>query len=156
MNDSFKRGAAAEIGPLIREKLALGETVTLQISGDSMRPFLKPGRDAAVLESIRDWPPKRGDVLFFQRADGGYVLHRVRKISGEGLVMNGDAQTWTEGPVTREMAVALASGFLRKGKLVTNEQTGYRLYKALWPCTRPLRRGLFALWRGVKKLLGKG
>lgn len=112
----FSQGPAAEIGPRIESALARGETVTLQISGDSMRPTLKPRRDAAVLEPLQTWPPRRGEILFFRRANGEYVLHRVLRLTPEGPIMNGDAQGWTEGPVPRAQVLARASGLLRNGQ----------------------------------------
>lgn len=108
----FSQGPAAEIGPRIESALARGETVTLQISGDSMRPTLKPRRDAAVLEPLQTWPPRRGEILFFRRANGEYVLHRVLRLTPEGPIMNGDAQGWTEGPVPRRRCWPGASGLL--------------------------------------------
>lgn len=153
--DGFQRGDAVVIGPQIEQMLSEGQQVTLQISGDSMRPTLKPRRDAAVLEPIDSWPPKQGDIIFFKRQEGVYVLHRVRRVVDGGVIMNGDAQGWTEGPVTRDMAVAKAVALVRNGKLVDVNQRGYRAYAAAWRFTRPVRRPLFAIWRGVKRILGK-
>ena len=149
-DQEFERGAASVIGPKIREKLALGETVTLQISGDSMRPTLHPRRDALVLENLKQWPPKKGEILFFQRESGGYVLHRVIKVVGEGCIVNGDAQTWTEGPVTQEMSIARASALIRNGRVINADNLLYRMLLRAWGITRPLRFKMFALWRKVK------
>ncbi len=151
----FSQGPAAEIGPRIESALARGETVTLQISGDSMRPTLKPRRDAAVLEPLQTWPPRRGEILFFRRANGEYVLHRVLRLTPEGPIMNGDAQGWTEGPVPRAQVLARASGLLRNGRLLDTRQGAYRAYVALWRLTRPVRKSMFACWRAVKRLLGR-
>ena len=153
--DGYRRGDAAEIGPVIEAMIERGEPVTLQVSGDSMRPPLKPRRDAVVLSKLPAWPPKRGTILFFKRKTGEYVLHRVLRVVGDGCILNGDAQQWTEGPVTQEMAVAYATAIVRKGKLIDSDAKGYRAYVRLWRLSRPVRRPVFALWRGVKKLLGR-
>ncbi len=157
VNDGFQRGDAASIGPRIERLLAEGQQVTLQVSGDSMRPTLKPRRDAVVLAPMDTWPPKRGDILFFQsdRSPSGYSLHRVRRVTPDGPMMNGDAQNWTEGPIPREKVLAKAVALLRAGKPVDVGAIGYRLYVRLWSVTRPVRRPIFAAWRGVKRILGR-
>lgn len=152
--DGYQRGDAAEIGPMIEAMIEAGQNVTLQISGDSMRPTLKPRRDAAVLSRVRQWPPEKGTILFFKRKTGEYVLHRVLRVKDGACTMNGDAQEWTEGPVTEQMAIAEAIAIIRKGRMIEAEQSKYRAYVRLWRLTRPLRKPMFALWRGMKKLLG--
>ncbi|MDR0896700.1 MAG: S26 family signal peptidase [Oscillospiraceae bacterium] len=155
INDGFTRGAAADIGPKIEFLLAQGQQVTLQISGDSMRPTLKPRRDAAVLAALQKWPPRRGDILFFksERSAGGYTLHRVLRVRPEGVIMNGDAQGWIEGPIPREAVIGQAVALLRNGKPLNVQGRGYRVYVALWRFTRPFRWPLFALWRAIKGAL---
>ena len=153
--DGYQRGDAAEIGPMIEAMIEAGQNVTLQISGDSMRPTLKPRRDAAVLSRVRQWPPEKGTILFFKRKTGEYVLHRVLRVKDGACTMNGDAQEWTEGPVTREMAIAEAIAIVRKGKMIEVENPKYRVYVRLWRLTKPIRRPMFACWRAIKKLAGK-
>lgn len=156
-SDGFRRGAAADIGPQIEWMLQSGRQVTLQISGDSMRPTLKPRRDAAILEPLDTWPPERGDILFFksERSPSGYALHRVVRVEGDGAYVNGDAQNWTEGPILQAAALAHAVALVRKGKLMDVKKPLYRAYVALWRYTRPVRKPLFAIWRKFKSLLGR-
>jgi signal peptidase I len=149
------RGAAADIGPQIEFLLAQGQQVTLQVSGDSMRPTLKPRRDAVVLSALQSWPPRRGDILFFRsaRSAAGYSLHRVVRVRPEGVFMNGDAQGWVEGPVPRDAVLARAVALVRKGKPMNVQAPAYRVYVALWRFTRPVRWPMFALWRALKGAL---
>lgn len=157
MGDDFTRGSAAQIGPQIEALLAQGQQVTLEISGESMRPTLKPGRDAVVLARFEDWPPRRGDILFFKsdRSPSGYALHRVKRVETGGPVMNGDAQNWLEGPIARDRVLARAIMLLRAGKPVDVDGRGYRAYVWLWGLTRPIRWPLFAAWRGIKGFLAR-
>lgn len=151
--DGYTRGDASIIGPQIESMLSQGEQVTLQISGDSMRPMLKPRRDAVVLAPLTHWPARKGDILFFysMRAASGYALHRVVRVTPEGVYMNGDAQNWIEGPIPREMVLAIAIAFIRKGKPVSIQNPLYKLYVFLWRSTRRVRFQLFALWRKIKR-----
>lgn len=155
--DGYLRSSAGDIGPQMEFMLGEGIPVTLQISGDSMRPLLKPYRDAVVLEKFTDWPPKRGDILLFrsERSASGYAVHRAVAIKKDGPIMNGDCQNWVEGPVEKERVLAKATVLLRKDEPVDMDSFGYRLYVRLWPVTRVIRWPLFALWRGIKRLLGR-
>lgn len=152
----FTQGSARDIGPQIEMMLKAGGHVTLQVSGDSMRPLLKPRRDAAVLETLSEWPPRKGDILFYRtpRSNSGYALHRVRRIMPNGVIMNGDAQTWVEGPIPREDVLAHAVMLLRGGAPLETETFGYRAYIRLWPLTRFIRWPMFALWRGIRHITG--
>ncbi len=155
--DGYQRGDAATIGYRMEQLLAQGQQVTLQISGDSMRPTLKPRRDAAVLAPLDIWPPKRHDIVFFksERSPSGYALHRVRRIKADGLIMNGDAQAWTEGPIPKDRVLAKAILLMRNQNPVNVDGIGYRGYVWCWSLTLPIRWPLFAIWRGIKQLLGK-
>ena len=150
--DGYSRGDAALIGPQMEAMLSRGEQITLQISGDSMRPTLKPRRDAAVLAPLSDCPAKKGDILFFrsERSASGYALHRVWRVTPEGVYMNGDAQNWVEGPIPRERVLATAIALIRKGKPFNIENPMYKAYIFLWRFTRRARFQLFALWRKIK------
>ncbi len=156
MTDSVQRGAAADIGPKIEALIAEGQMVTLRVSGDSMRPLLKPGRDAAVLAPLTDWPPAKYDILFYrsERSPSGYSLHRAIRVDGDTLTMNGDAQGWTE-KVRREAVLARAVMLKRAGEPFDIEGKKYRAFVRAWPLTRPFRKPMFALWRGIKKIIGK-
>lgn len=154
MTDGFTRGSAGTIGPQIEEKLAKGEQVMLEVSGDSMRPTLKPKRDVAVLESLGDAAIRRGDILYFRsvRSPSGYALHRAVRVNGEKLTMNGDAQNWTE-EISRGAVLARAIMLIRNGKPVNVDGFLYRAYVRLWGVTRPIRFTAFAIWRGIKRLI---
>lgn len=152
--DGFERGAARDIGPRTEAMLARGEQVIFQVSGDSMRPTLKPRRDAVVLAQLEAWPPQKGDILFFRsdKGQGGYSLHRVYKLEDGMPVMNGDAQHWLEGPIPRDRVLAKAIVLLREGEPVDVDGRGYRVYVSLWRWTRPIRWPMFAVWRGIKSI----
>lgn len=153
--DGYQRGAAREIGPRIRWMLSTGQQVTLQVSGDSMRPTLKPRRDAVVLEPLDKWPPRKRDILFFEsaRSAGGYSLHRMIRARGDTAVMNGDAQGWIE-TVAQEDVIGRVVALVRKGKMVDVNSAAYRAYAWGWRFTRPFRKPLFALWRSIKGVRG--
>ncbi|MEG0767333.1 MAG: S24/S26 family peptidase [Clostridia bacterium] len=149
------RQPAAVVGPAIRTKIASGETVLLQVTGRSMTPLFHDRRDAVLLVGVTVWPPKPGDILFAQRADESYVLHRVIRIVGDGCIFNGDGQLWIEGPIPRNQVIAQVQAFRRKGKFYPVTHPLYRAYVRIWMGLRPIRRRLFALGRFAKRLCGK-
>ena len=51
---------------------------------------------------------KAGDMVFFQRRDEAYVMHRIHHINKEGkLFIIGDAQVDMEGPIDKEQVFAI-------------------------------------------------
>jgi hypothetical protein len=137
--------------PAIRRKVAAGEQVLLTVTGTSMAPTLKDRRDAVLLEAIGPWPPPKGTILLIQRADGSPVLHRVIRVVGQSVVLNGDGQIWMEGPIPEALAVARAAMVRRKGRFYHANAGPMRLYCLLWMALRPLRRRIFRAWRYMKK-----
>ena len=66
---------------VLRELVEDGNSVSLNVSGMSMFPFLEHERDTVYFEA-----PKRnlqkGDIVFYQRSNGQYVMHRIYKVKG--------------------------------------------------------------------------
>ena len=127
-----------------------GESVPLVVTGYSMLPFLKSGRDTVWLTP--GTVPKKGDIAFFRRRDGNFVLHRVRKIRTDGsLVMNGDAQNWCE-TILPEQVLAVVTAFSRSGKkTVSASAFRVRLRDLLWYPTRPVRPFLFRVYLAFRR-----
>ena len=76
---------------LIREVLATGGEFRLYPHGTSMLPLLRQGIDSVALRSL-DRPPRKFDILFYKRRDGSYILHRVKEVTKDGLVLWGDGR----------------------------------------------------------------
>lgn len=138
--------------PLIRERLAAGETVRFTTRGVSMRPLLRNGKDQVLLGPLPE-KLKKYDLPLYQREDGSYILHRIVK-AGETYTCIGDSQYVCEKGVRREWMIGLAIGVYRKGKFISVNSFGYKLYARLRHWTLPFRRiGFFfgRIFRGVKR-----
>ena len=133
--------------PELVDIISAGGRVHLVVSGYSMSPFLKHGRDVVCLRACGGQDLKRGQILLFARPDGSVILHRVRKVlpSGE-LIMNGDAQDWCETVSTRQV-VAVVESVDRNGRTLSADCIWFRLWNLLWYPTRPVRPLLFKLRR---------
>ena len=119
---------------LIREVLASGGEFRLYPHGSSMLPLLRQGRDSVSLRRV-DSPIRRGDILFYQRPDGSFVLHRVRAVAPDGLTLIGDNQTRPEYGVSPDWVIGRVTRIFRDDKEVICDGRGYRWYLRLWQFT---------------------
>ena len=79
--------------PVLKELVEEGKEVSMMISGSSMNPFLIHQRDYILMRKP-ERELKVGDMVFFQRNDGAYVMHRIHHINKkEKLFIIEDAQT---------------------------------------------------------------
>ena len=120
----------AEILPVIVETVERGESFKLPITGTSMNPLLKAGRDFALLTKAQ-LPLSVGDVPLYRRDDGDFVLHRIMEIDENGgYVMCGDNQFVFEYGITDKNIIAIASAFIIDGKIIDVKADGdYIKYK---------------------------
>ena len=128
-----------------------GREVVLNITGSSMSPFLIHQRDAVMLGKMMT-QPQRGDIVLFQREDGSYVVHRVRKVSDEGYYMIGDGQTETEGPVPRERLRAIVTKVRRKAQWFGRNDLKWRFFASVWLEIIPLRKFLVKAWWMIERI----
>ena len=63
---------------LMLPQLSRGGTVQLTVSGNSMYPMLRSRQDTVVLR--KDEHLRRGDLIFFRREDGSFVLPRIIRV----------------------------------------------------------------------------
>lgn len=121
----------SEYDSLIREVLASGGEFRLYPHGTSMLPLLRQGHDSVALHRL-DRPPQKYDILFYQRADGSYILHRVKEVTPEGLIMWGDNHTMLEYGVTGDMIIGYAARIFRGETELDCRSLTYRVYLRLW------------------------
>ncbi len=130
-----------------------GNTIQVKPQGYSMYPMFLPGRDSAVLAKADPDRLKRGDVVLYRRASGILVLHRIWKVTKEGVYLIGDNQSSIEGPLKKEQIKGILVSFLRKGRMISVRNPVYLLISRSWLCLRPLRdvikRAGAGLWKGL-------
>lgn len=134
---------------MLRELTEEGREVSMLIAGSSMNPFLIHQRDSICFRKP-DQELKKGDMVFFQRPDGAFVMHRIWKVKPEGYYIVGDAQTEIEGPVRREQIFAIVTKVCRKGKWLGPGDFWWEFFEHVWirlvPWRRKLMRG-YAVFR---------
>ena len=136
-----------QVAKLVQVQLENGGVAQLNVTGHSMMPMLYHRRDQVQLAPATG-EEKTGDVIFYRRENGKYILHRIIAMTTDGYICCGDNQAEKED-VSRQQVIAVMTGFTRKGKTYSVTQLGYRLYTRLWVwlfCLRPayifLRRRL--------------
>ena len=121
----------AEYDSLIREVLSSGGEFRLYPHGVSMLPLLRQGRDSVALRQL-DRPPRKQDILFYQRKDGSYILHRVKKVTAGGMILWGDHQYKPEHGITEDMVIGYAAKVFRDEHELDFHSLPYRVYLWLW------------------------
>lgn len=116
-----------------------GKEVPMVILGSSMSPFLIHQRDVICFKKP-DRNLHKGDMVFFQRTNGAYVMHRICKKTSEGYYMVGDAQQNIEGPIAEEQIFALITKVKRKGKWISPGDFWWEFFEHVWIHMIPFRR----------------
>ena len=136
---------------VLRELTEEGKEVRMTIAGSSMNPFLIHERDSiCFLKPDREL--KRGDMVFYQRLNGAYVMHRIWKAAPEGYYIVGDAQTEIEGPVKREQIFAVITKVCRKGKWLGPGDFWWEFFEHVWIRLVPFRRKIMKGYSAFKSL----
>lgn len=128
MNDSI---FLEEYDGVIREVLESGGEFRLYPRGTSMLPLLRQGVDSVSLCAL-ETPPRKDDILFYRRRDGSYILHRVKNIGPEGLILWGDNQMMVETGIAGEQIIGRVTRVFRDEQEVDCQNWQYRVYLWLW------------------------
>jgi hypothetical protein len=146
---------AQEYIPILRELTEQGKGVALLISGSSMSPFLAHERDTIYFKKP-DRELRRGDMVFYQRASGQFVMHRIWKVKPEGYYMVGDAQQEIEGPLKREQIFGLITKVKRKDKWIKAGDFWWEFFEHIWIRIVPFRRIIRGVYGRTSRLLRRG
>lgn len=123
---------------MLRELTQQGHEVSLVIKGGSMTPFLADQRDTIFFRKP-DSPLAVGQIVFYQRPSGQFVVHRICKIRNGQLYIVGDAQQEIEGPVAPEQVFARVTRIKRKDKLIGPGDFWWEFFEHIWIHMIPLR-----------------
>ncbi|MBQ2725200.1 MAG: S24/S26 family peptidase [Clostridia bacterium] len=153
MKEIIKTIDALESGDELAELIAAGAKIPIVVTGSSMLPFLRNKRDTVWLMKEENY--KRGQILFFRRDNGMFVLHRIRRVYPDGrMLLNGDAQTACE-IIRPDQALAVVYAVSRNGKTKPADCLLWKLRDLLWYPTRPLRPVIFSIYRKLRSLFRK-
>ena len=129
---------------VLREMVEQGMEVSMEIAGTSMEPFLIHKRDRIYFRRPEE-TIKKGDMVFFQRKTGEYVMHRVMMVKDKQYYMAGDHQTFLEGPIEENQIFAKVVSVERAGVWITEADRIWKFYANWW-------RRLFWMRKVINKL----
>ncbi len=124
---------------VLRELTEEGKKVNMLIAGNSMSPFLTHQKDYIYFEKPNR-ELKKGDMVFFQRTNGQFVMHRICKVCKDGTYnLVGDNQTLIEPGITREQIFALITEVKRRGHMEGPGSFWWEFFEKFWIRVIPLR-----------------
>lgn len=99
-----------------REALTPGHSLRVKCRGQSMYPMIKGG-DTLLIEVVNANKLKLGDIAFYCLPSDTFVVHRLVKRNGSGLLLtNGDNLRQADNPVSEEHVFGKVTGIERGGK----------------------------------------
>lgn len=116
---------------VLKEMVEEGQEVAITIVGTSMEPFLIHNRDKIYFRKP-DGSIKKGDMVFYQRETGAYVIHRVIKVKKQQYYMAGDHQTFLEGPIEKKQIFAKIVSVEREGTWLTEKDKLWKFFAGWW------------------------
>lgn len=137
---------------VLRELTEEGQVVSMQIAGSSMSPFLIHNRDIICFRKPEpDRRLQKGDMVFYQRISGQYVMHRICRVRPEGYYMIGDAQWEMEGPISEEQIFARIIRVKRKGKWIEPGDFWWEFFEHVWIRLIPFRRMIVRIYGKIRR-----
>ena len=125
-----------------------GHSVTIPVKGVSMHPFIRNGRDKAVLSPFNESEIRVGAVVLF-RYRGTHVMHRIISRDGEHLTMQGDGNNIRNvEKAALSDVVALVRYIIKPSGRTVDLLSAAQMRKfRLWSLLNPLRHYIMALDR---------
>ena len=136
---------------VLKELVEEGHEVRLRIAGESMVPFLRNHRDEVFFCKPKK-ALKKGDIVFYQRESGQFVMHRIQRVKPEGYYIIGDNQTVIEGPVAKEQIFGVVTKVIRDGVKMEPGDFWWEFFEHVWIRILPLRRFVMRVYRCLIKI----
>ena len=137
--------------PAIQELLAEGRQAAFTVTGMSMWPFLCHGRDQVVVEACQPDMLRRGDIILLQTYLGNYLLHRITRKTGGGVVTTGDGNFFRDGEFPFSRIRAKVVSLVRNGKVIECSGWKWKVMSQIWMALFPVRKWMFAVWFRIRK-----
>ena len=134
----------------IKQLVDDGHDVVITVVGYSMTPFLRNQRDRVLLKKP-SWSLNVGDIVFYQRKTGQYVLHRIYKNNPDGYYMMGDHLYDLEGPIESNAIFAVVTEIERNGRWISAETFSWKTASSLWRMLHPVRKLAYSVRRTLHR-----
>lgn len=153
-NVKIRKVDTTEYVNALRTIIDEGKEVSMLIAGSSMAPFLVHRRDYIYFKKP-ERNLRKGDMVFFERDSGQYVMHRIWKVKPDGYYIVGDAQTEIEGPVREEQIFAIITKVKRKNQWSAPGDFWWEFFEHIWIRMVPVRTIVMKLYAKIIRKTGK-
>ena len=129
-----------------------GHSVVIMTKGSSMSPFIRGERDSVELLKLPQ--VEVGDIVLCQLSPGHYVLHRVRAIKGDKVLLKGDGTLDATERCTLGDVCGTAVAILRPGgRRIDCRTERFKRRSRRWvSAPRIVRRYALGIYRRIKIL----
>lgn len=115
----------------VEQLLSQGESVTITVKGNSMRPWLQDGKHKVVIKPYTNCI-QCGDIALF-RYNGNHILHRAVKIDNNKITFAGDGNIGTKEFATTDDIIALVESIITpSGQVIECSSKEWRTKSRLW------------------------
>ena len=139
-----------ELYPLIKEVVDKGGEFRLFPRGTSMEPLIYAGTDSMLLGPSSEI--KNGDVLFYRRKNGAFVIHRLIEVRDGTLTMCGDHQRTLEFGIMPEQVIAKMTGYFKGEAYHSLDEEEYVKYTQKMISRFPFYRRNPTVYKALKKI----
>jgi len=116
----------------VENEIAEGHSVRFRLRGDSMYPLLRNGLDEVILYTCKNKELKPMDIVLF-RYKGKYLLHRIIKIDGNRLSMQGDGSIVAKEECLYSDVIGKVKAIVRpSGRIISLNSWQWRFFSFLW------------------------
>ena len=143
--------SSEELFSAIDKLLAEGRQAAFTVTGMSMWPFLCHGRDQVIVEACQPDTLRRGDIVLLQTHLGNYLLHRITRKTGDGVVTTGDGNCFRDGEFSFSRIRAKVVSLVRNGKVIECSGWKWKVISQIWMALFPVRKWMFAVWFRIRK-----
>ena len=94
---------------------------------------------------------RRGDIILLQTHLGNYLLHRITRKTGDGVVTTGDGNCFRDGEFPFARIRARVVSLVRNGKVIECRGWKWKVMSQIWMALFPVRKWMFAVWFRIRK-----
>lgn len=152
-NNNVKYLSIQKLGPAFKALILEKSKVKITVTGNSMYPLLRSGIDEVILTYGQSY--KKGDVVFYKRDNGSYVLHRIVGKKDNAFYIAGDGEIHKEYPVYDEQIIGVATAFVSRGRTFSHKNPLYLMYKVIWLFLLPYRHKIIKMHIKIRRTLGR-
>lgn len=116
----------------VEQLISQGESVTITIKGNSMRPWLQNSKHKVIVKPLADSILQCGDIALF-RYKGKHILHRVVKIENDKITFSGDGNIGIKEQASKDDIIALVESIITpSGRVIECNSNEWKTKSKLW------------------------